>query len=285
MASARDRIVHDAGLCGFSYVGGEWVDLGGKHRTATDAYCSRALVRLNQRFRSDPTQGARRPMATRRTTVIGLNSSRRISKLNAFSLKASGGGSRATGTRESIIGDIGAIVGGAIGGETGERIGRGLGELGNQAFGPGDRPTTGGSGFASGGGTPTGCPGRLIKVGSQCIDPLALPPGGKPAIVPTSGTMVGGGGQAVMGGFGLPAMAPQAETRIVRRCGPGMVLGKDNLCYPKQILSRRSRFRKWRAAPRPPVTSADVAAIRRAARAKERVKGLAKDVGFSCKKK
>lgn len=115
-------------------------------------------------------------------------------------------------------------------------------------------------------------------MGDSCITLGDLFPGGDPGVTPA-------GGNAVMGAFGLPAMTPVTQSRIVRNCGPGMVLGKDNLCYPRSILSRRSKFRKWRQPPRPPVTSGDVKAIRRAARAKKRVKGLAKDVGFSCKKR
>lgn len=83
-----------------------------------------------------------------------------------------------------------------------------------------------------------------------------------------------------MGAFGLPAMAPAVVSRVHRECGPGLVLGKDDLCYPKSVLRRNSRFRKWRGAPKPPVTGADMRAIRRAARARDRVAELAQDVGF-----
>jgi hypothetical protein len=113
---------------------------------------------------------------------------------------------------------------------------------------------------------------------------MALPPGGVPATVPVSGTMVGGNGKAVVGAFGLPALQPAGIARTVLKCARGMVLGKDNLCYPKAILGRRSTWRKWRQPPRPPVSSGDVAAIRRAERARNRVLELGKDVGLSLKK-
>jgi len=66
----------------------------------------------------------------------------------------------------------------------------------------------------------------------------------------------------------------------ILRCARGMVLGMDNLCYPKAVLPRRSKFRKWRGQARPAVSAADVKAIRTAAAAKGRVLALAKDVGL-----
>jgi len=209
---------------------------------------------------------------------------RQASKNNARRVKQVGGGSSGTAPRQSagLIGTLGriggGIVGGLIGGPGGAAAGSQIGERIGESF-------EGGSDTARGFTGPGPCPEGRIRVGNNCIDPLALPPGGSPAVVPASGTQIQGGGQAVMGSFGLPAMAPRVEARTHRSCGPGMVLGKDNLCYPRGILSRRSKFRKWRQPPRPPVTSGDVKAIRRAARAKDRVKDLAKDVGFRCKKR
>lgn len=100
-------------------------------------------------------------------------------------------------------------------------------------------------------------------------------------------------GQAVVGGFGLPAMEPEivgsirrrdGTTAAIRRCGPRMVLGTDDLCYPKALLPRRSKFRKWRMPPRPTVSAGDAKAIRRAARARDRVLLLAKSVGLHASK-
>ncbi len=118
------------------------------------------------------------------------------------------------------------------------------------------------------------CPGGMVKVGKNCIDLTALPPGGDPAVIPA------GGGGATVGAFGLPALTPTGVSRLVRRCGRGMVLGVDNLCYPKAVLTGRSKFRKWRRPVRPPVTRRDVVAIRRASGARDRVAELAKEVGL-----
>ena len=85
---------------------------------------------------------------------------------------------------------------------------------------------------------------------------------------------------ATVGAFGLPALSPTGISRLVRKCGRGMVLGVDNLCYPKAVLTGRSKFRKWRRPVRPPVTRRDVVAIRRAAGARDRVRELAEDVGL-----
>lgn len=121
---------------------------------------------------------------------------------------------------------------------------------------------------------PQSCPTGTVRVGKKCIDLTALPPGGDPAMFPANGV-------ATVGAFGLPALTPGSEERLVRKCGRGMVLGIDDLCYPKAVLPPRSKFRKWRRPPRAPVTRRDVVAIRRAAGARERVLELAKDVGLS----
>lgn len=150
-------------------------------------------------------------------------------------------------------------------------------------------------------------PGQLRAFG-VCIDPLFTgkpgfgitpvpkfaptnqfaPTNGGTAIVPQNGT-----GQAVVGAFGLPAMVPEQVGSIQRRdgsvgpilrCGSRMVLGTDNLCYPKALLPRRSKFRKWRQPPRPTISAADTKAIRRAGRAKDRVLELAKSVGLHASK-
>jgi len=163
---------------------------------------------------------------------------------------------------------------------------QGLGELGcNLLSGTARDICLLASGFlpgAPGGGGDT-CPVGMVRLGNSCIDLTALPPGGDPAITPALPGATGvtiPTGQATVGAFGLPALAPQGVSRLVRKCGRGMVLGVDNLCYPKAVLTGRSKFRKWRRAVRPPVTRRDVVAIRRAAGARDRVKELAKDVGL-----
>lgn len=121
---------------------------------------------------------------------------------------------------------------------------------------------------------PTGCPGTQVRIAGKCVDFSAFPPGGDPFTTPA-------GGLATVGAFGLPALSPQGISRVVRKCGRGMVLGIDNLCYPKAVLTGRSKFRKWRRPVRPPISRRDVVAIKRAAGARDRVKELAKDVGLT----
>jgi len=91
-------------------------------------------------------------------------------------------------------------------------------------------------------------------------------------------------GQAVVGAFGMPAMVPIEELRRLLVCPRGMVLGTDDLCYPKGVLSSRNLHRKWRRPPRAPVTAADARAIRRASATRDRVLQLAKDVGLHASK-
>jgi len=139
-------------------------------------------------------------------------------------------------------------------------------------FFPGGTPAAPGTGIAT-----TGCGPGLIRVGDTCVALGDAFPGGDPV---TSGA----GGVATVGAFGLPALSPTGISRIVRKCGRGMVLGIDNLCYPKAVLTSRSKFRKWRRPPKPPISRRDVVAIGRAARARDRVLELAKDVGLSVSK-
>lgn len=95
-------------------------------------------------------------------------------------------------------------------------------------------------------------------------------------------------GTAVMGAFGIPAVQPTQAGTVIRdgqsfptwKCPAGSVLGKDDKCYMKGSIPRQ--FRKWKPAPRPPVTAADAKAIRRAERVTGKVKNLSKAVGLSC---
>lgn len=123
------------------------------------------------------------------------------------------------------------------------------------------------------------CRTGTIRIGTRCVDISAALPGGEPFTTPLAASP-----QVVQGGFGLPATTPTGISRLVRRCARGMVLGIDNLCYAKAILPRRSKLRKWRGAPRPPISRRDTVAIRRAAGAKDRVLELAKDVGLHVSK-
>lgn len=216
--------------------------------------------------------------------------------------------SSATGTKETVNkgllsgiagaaigfvtgGPAGAIAGGLAGGFGGaqgvQQAATGqYGYYGPYAAGYGYGPQAGFSGPTS------SCPPGYIRMGQRCVSPGDFWPGGAPAVIPTQpgpgygppspGTAVVpyGSGMATVGAFGMPAAVPQMMQRVVRRCGKGMVLGEDDLCYPKAVLGRRSKFRKWRAAPRPLISNADVKAIRRAASVKNRVAELGRDVGL-----
>lgn len=115
------------------------------------------------------------------------------------------------------------------------------------------------------------------------MTPVQLPP--TPLLTTPGERSVGPEFQAVQGAFGLAAMAPFAETRVHLDCPKGMVLGRDNLCYPKQVLRRNSKFRKWRSGPKPPVSAADAKMIRRLGAARSAVIKLAEGVDLVTKKK
>jgi len=108
--------------------------------------------------------------------------------------------------------------------------------------------------------------------------PVQLPP--TPSITTPAERSMGTEFQAVVGAFDMPAIAPFAEQRVVLDCPPGMVLGKDNLCYPSAVLRRNSRFRKWRSSPRPSISRRDERAIARADSARKALKTLGKKAGL-----
>lgn len=151
-----------------------------------------------------------------------------------------------------------------------------------------------GSGGGGGGGTQPGASTGFVA----CEPGYELAPDGTCRAVATygggggTGTSVTGPpgpeGNPTVGAWGMPAIVPQIVGRIRRangseglilKCPTRMVLGADNLCYMKPLAAR---YRKWRPAPRPPVSAEDARAIRLAASAKKRVKKLAGRVGFSC---
>lgn len=129
----------------------------------------------------------------------------------------------------------------------------------------------------TGGGQPAGCPEGQIRVADTCVALGDAWPGGDPLLTEA-------GGQAVEGSFGIPAYTPTIKQRTVRECGPRLVLGFDNLCYPKAVLPRRSKFRKWRGEVRPIISRRDTVALRRAGAAKDRLMEAAKDAGLSVSK-
>ena len=91
-------------------------------------------------------------------------------------------------------------------------------------------------------------------------------------------------GAAVMGAFGMPALEPAVRESVTLRCPPGMVLGKDELCYPRSVLRRDSRFRKWRPGVRPILTGGQRAAIRKARTAVTTARDAIAGLGVTVKK-
>jgi len=124
--------------------------------------------------------------------------------------------------------------------------------------------------------------GVCVRRGRDLLDPLGLFGPSKPARERMPARR--GVGRAVEGAFGLPAFEPEEEMVPTLRCPRGMVLGQDDLCYPKAVLPRRSQWRKWRGQARPPVSAGDARAIRKANAARERVLKLAKNVGLHASK-
>ena len=109
------------------------------------------------------------------------------------------------------------------------------------------------------------CPPLTIRgPRGTCIVLLAGAPGGRPMITSADGAGALEFGGAVVGAFGMPAIAPVLEVREHRSCPSGMVLGEDELCYPKEILRRNSRFRKWRPGMRPILTGGERRGITKA---------------------
>lgn len=99
-------------------------------------------------------------------------------------------------------------------------------------------------------------------------------------------------GNAVVGAFGVPALQPavvgqrqnsRGEVNPILKCPAGTVLGRDNLCYQKSSIPRK--FRKWKPAPKPPMSASDAKALRRIGTLQNKVKGLAKNAGLTCRKR
>lgn len=130
------------------------------------------------------------------------------------------------------------------------------------------------------------CPPGRFRVGSRCVDILAAPPGGVPFTTEAGVSINGAGGAvafefgAVQGAFGLPATVPMSMPATRLRCPRGMVLAIDNLCYPRSVLPRRSKNRKWRAARRPPVSNKTMRALAALDTVDDALKKLSKAGGF-----
>lgn len=172
------------------------------------------------------------------------------------------------------------------------RFGRFVGRQARRAVGAavGSIPVVGtvAAGFLPGGGPARGLPAPPFPRFTPqqvpgSVTPVALPE--TPTITTPAERSMGVDFQAVQGAFGLAAMAPFALQQVRLSCPRGMVLGRDDLCYPKQVLRRNSKFRKWRSGPRPPVSAADAKMFRRLNAARAAVERLAKSVDLQTKKK
>jgi hypothetical protein len=84
-----------------------------------------------------------------------------------------------------------------------------------------------------------------------------------------------GGGEVVMGQYGA-AETPDVTAVTTLNCRPGMILGKDNLCYNKRDLTNTER--KWARGRRPLLTGGDRNAITRAARAAKAIQRTEKQL-------
>jgi len=195
---------------------------------------------------------------------------------------------------------IGGFIGGGIPGAIGGFVGGGGGATQLQCP-PGQRPSKGrcinitsqwlltsaGRAFQSltSGGAAIACPeGMRETADGRCVDITTAWQGGQ-GVIPGlddclpgqtrvgdictwPGTPAGPAGEAVMGPFGA-GLEPFFATMNVRRCLPGMVLGRGNnglpLCYNKSQLKNSERL--WPAARKPLLTGGDLNAIRKAAAA------------------
>lgn len=95
-----------------------------------------------------------------------------------------------------------------------------------------------------------------------CKPPLVSNDRGTFCVLP--GSPAGGMGEPVMGQFGA-ALEPFFFTINQRRCLPGMILGKDKLCYNRGAISNKERL--WPKGAAPLLTGGEMSAIRKAATA------------------
>jgi len=80
--------------------------------------------------------------------------------------------------------------------------------------------------------------------------------------IPFGATGLTAAGDAIMGQFGA-ALEPFVDVVQVRKCLPGMVLGKDGNCYNRRDISNKER--EWPRGTRPLGTPGEMAALRKAA--------------------
>jgi len=119
--------------------------------------------------------------------------------------------------------------------------------------------------------------GRLtaagIAAGATCGGALTLPGHCEPGFVmgpdgfcvfgsSPVGVSLGFQSEAVMGQYGA-GMNPVRRDIMTLDCLPGMVLGKDEICYNRRDISNKER--KWPRGTRPLGTPGEMAALRKAA--------------------
>lgn len=177
------------------------------------------------------------------------------------------GGPRAS---YGLLGGLLGAVGGFI---TGGPVGAVAGAIGGYSSGgapppppPPPPPQTGGSVWAN---LANRIPGIVSSQPSVCQPPLVMDVDGQcRAPGSPADVSVGGGmrGIVVEGVYG-PALTPETENTVVRRCPPGFHLGHDDLCYEKLYKGER----KWPAPRKPLLSGGDLNAIAKARRAAKRL--------------
>jgi len=126
---------------------------------------------------------------------------------------------------------------------------------------------------------PGPCGVGFIRLGNTCV------PSRTGDLSPGITTPAEGDFQVIPGAFGMPAVAPKIRMISKHVCPKRMVLGEDNLCYPKAVLRRDSKYRKHRPGTRPILTGGQRRAIREAKSAVHTAKDAIAGFGISIKKK
>jgi len=151
-----------------------------------------------------------------------------------------------------IIGAVGGFLGGgpvgAVGGFVGGGGRRGGGQpLSQRSMDFRSRPCAG---------------ANRERVDGVCRDRVGGFRGAAQRFLPGGATGFTRAGEAVMGQYGV-AMEPEIEDRMVRLCLPGMILGKDGLCYNRGDISNKER--RYPKGTRPLGTPGEMACLRKAA--------------------
>ena len=177
-------------------------------------------------------------------------------------------GSQASLSLGGIGRAIGGVVTGIIPGTLDDRIFDAVTNRNNP--GPMRAPT---NTFGSTGGTGP-CGRGSIMVRGRCVDPGAALPGGDPFISPPRGTHSLPDGQSLFGLY----REPDVEVRQVRSCGPGLVLGKDGLCYDSRALS--NNLRMYPKPTKPPISAKQMRTLKAAESVTKTIKSLNKKAGL-----